>query len=446
MIPTLLIVDDEAVAREGLSMALEDQGYSLVQAETAPAALSILESETVDLILTDLRMPGMDGLELLSAVQERQPHVPVIVITGFATVDTAISAMKHGAFDYLTKPYNIDKVRLTVKRALTQQQLRQENLALRQELARLRGSGEILGKSRAMKAVLELVAQVAPSRSSVLITGESGTGKELVARALHRMGPRSSSSFVSLNCGALSETLLENELFGHEKGAYTDARERKAGLIESADGGTIFLDEIAEVSAAMQAKLLRVLQEREILRIGGTRPVKVDFRLVAATNRDLDEEMDQGRFRRDLFYRLNVIRVVLPPLRERLEDIPLLAEHFREKFAKEEGKDVERVTKEALEALGSHSWPGNVRELENVVQRAIILDRDGVLGRDDLPPEVTTLSAHEVQDLPSLREQEKRYILYVLDRVGQNRTQAARVLGLDRSSLWRKLKEYDTDK
>ena len=439
---TILVVDDEAIAREGLRMTLADEGYRLLEAESAVAALNLLRTTPADLVLSDLRMPGLDGLEFLRNLRELHPDLLVVIITGFASVESAIAAMKEGAFDYLTKPYNLDAVRLTVRRALAQRRLQAENRALKEELAASRGAARILGHSPPMQQIMALVEQVAGSRSSVLITGESGTGKELVARALHYRSPRAEKAFVSLNCSSLAETLLENELFGHEKGAFTDARERKTGLFEAAAGGTIFLDEVGDIPMAMQPKLLRVLQEREVLRVGGTAPVKVDFRLVTATNRDLQAAIGEGRFRQDLFYRLNVISLAMPPLRERAEDIPELARHFLERFCRDEKKEIHGFTDEAMRLLAQYAWPGNVRQLENVVERVVILDRRGSIDAADLPPELTAGPDSELGDLVSLAEHEKRHILRVLEAVAGNRSKAARILGLDRSSLWRKLKEY----
>ncbi|MBI4867657.1 MAG: sigma-54-dependent Fis family transcriptional regulator [Candidatus Wallbacteria bacterium] len=439
---TLLLVDDEAIAREGLQMTLANEGYRLIPAATAAEALNALQSMTVDLVLTDLKMPGIDGLELLRRCRELYPDVRVIMITGYATVESAIAALKDGAFDYLTKPYNIEAVRATVRRALSQRRLEAENRALKEELAGRRGTSRILGKSRKMQEILALVRQVAGSRSSVLVTGESGTGKELIARALHYESPRRDRRFVSLNCSSLAENLLENELFGHERGAFTDARERKAGLFESADGGTIFLDEIGDVPAAMQPKLLRVLQERELLRVGGTEPVQVDFRLVAATNRQLEAEIAAGRFRQDLFYRLNVITIAMPALRERSEDIPDLAQHFLARSCHDEGQPLKRFHPDALALLQAYAWPGNVRQLENVVERVVILDRTGTIEPALLPPEISAGPSGSAEELHSLAENERLHILRVLERCENNRSRAARILGLDRSSLWRKLKEY----
>ncbi|MBI4872053.1 MAG: sigma-54-dependent Fis family transcriptional regulator [Candidatus Riflebacteria bacterium] len=441
---TILLVDDEAIAREGLQMTFADEGYRLFTASSAVEALNLMQAQPFDLVLTDLRMPGVDGLEFLRRTRELYPETLVILITGYATIESAIAAMKEGAFDYLTKPYNLEAVRMTVRRAASQKRLQQENRALKRELADVRAPSPILGRSRRMAEILDLVEQVAGSRSSVLITGESGTGKELVARALHYSSPRAERRFVSLNCSSFAETLLENELFGHEPGAFTDAKERKPGLFETADGGTIFLDEVGDLPQSMQPKLLRVLQEREVLRLGGTQPIPVDFRLVAATNRDLEAAVTAGRFRQDLFYRLNVISIAMPPLRDRPEDVSELAGHFLQQFCRQERKAIRGILPAALELLERYAWPGNVRQLENVLERAVILNRSGTIGPEDLPPEVSARAAagEEVRDLVPLDEHEKRYILRVLEAVGNNRSKAARILGLDRSSLWRKLKEY----
>lgn len=439
---SILVVDDEPTAREGLELTLEAEGYQVHQAVSAPQALEFLKGSRVDLIITDLKMPGMSGLDLLAEVRRTWPELDVIIITGFASIDTAISAMKLGAFDYLTKPFNLDVVRQAVRRALEKRRLVAENLDLKRELSRIGGLDQIVGESQEMLAVFDLIRQVAPSTATVLVSGESGTGKELVARAIHYASPRASRRFLSLNCAALAENLLDNELFGHEKGAFTDAAAMKKGLFEAADGGTIFLDEIAEIGPTMQVKLLRVIQEREVMRVGGTQPVSVDFRLLTATNRNLDEEVGKGTFRQDLFYRLNVITVKVPALRERREDIPLLAHHFFDRFRAHEGKRIRCISPKALEILKNYAWPGNVRELANVVERAVILCRTEEIQPLDLPPSLSLSSVEEPSDLHSLEEHEREYILTVVSRLSGNLTRAAKVLGLDRSTLWRKLKKY----
>jgi DNA-binding NtrC family response regulator len=439
---SILVVDDEATAREGLELTLAGEGYSVRQAASGAEALELLRQSPSDLVITDLKMPGLTGLDVLSEVRKLYPDLDVIVITGFATVDSAIQSMKMGAFDYLTKPFNLDAVRQVVKRALEKRRLEHENVALKRELARLGGLDGIVGRSTPMHDVFDMVRQVAPSSATVLITGESGTGKELIARSIHYNSPRAPKRFLPLNCAALSESLLENELFGHEKGAYTDARERKEGLFEAANGTTIFLDEIGEISQAMQVRLLRVLQEREVTRVGGTAPVKVDFRLVAATNRDLEKQVASGAFRADLFYRLNVITVRLPALRDRRDDVPLLVQHFFEKFRSQEGKKVQGLSAKAMEILCNYSWPGNVRELANVIERAVILTRDNEIGQEDLPPALSRAKPDEPSDLHSLEDHERDYIQYVLSRSSGNLTRASKILGMDRTTLWRKLKKY----
>jgi len=434
--PLVLVVDDEEVAREGLRMALEET----YQVETAPdgaAALAFLEGRRADVLLTDLRMPGM---ELLQKARELDDELVVLMITGFAAIDTAVEAIRLGAADYIPKPYHLDDVRLRLARALRGRELEARNRGLRREAEARRPCGEMIGESRAMREVFALVEKVADTQASVLVTGSSGTGKELVARELHARSRRAASPFLSINCGAIPEGLAESELFGHEAGAFTGASERRAGLFEAAAGGTVFLDELGELELSVQVALLRVLQQREVVRVGARRPVRVDFRLVAATNRDLKEEVGAGRFREDLYYRVRVVEVGLPDLRDRPEDIPLLATHFLERIARREGRKVKRLSTRAMELLSAYAWPGNVRELENVLDRAAILAAGTRITPSALPQELVG-DGDDVEDLPSLAELEREHIQRVLTRVGGNRTRAAKILGLDRSSLWRKLKE-----
>ena len=440
---TVLIVDDEALAREGLELALEDEPCRVLTASSAAKALELMASEDIHLVLTDLKMPDMDGIELLKRIKEQFPDIDVVMVTGFATVDTAVQAMRLGALEYICKPFKLDDVRRTVRLALEQQRLAAENRRLREELLATKFPKHIVTESPKMATILELVSRVAPSKSNVLITGESGVGKELIARTIHCQSPRVDNRFLPFNCAARAESLLESELFGYEKGAFTGADKRKEGIFESADGGTVFLDEIGEIPLALQVKLLRVIYERELIRLGGDNTIEVDFRLIAATNRNLEKEVEEGRFREDLFYRLNVITIEVPPLRQRTEDILPLAKQFLEDYAREEAKIFNGFTAEAEDLLISYGWPGNVRELQNVIERAVILTTGKRISAEDLQLKQKSGSLKNETELVSLAENEKRHILQVMEQVSGNRSRAARILGMDRSSLWRKLKSYD---
>ncbi len=439
--PRILVVDDEEVAREGLSLALE-RDYQVVAADRAESALGLLARSPFDLVVTDLRMPGMDGLQLLERLRSEWPDLPVVMVTGFAAVDTAVEAMRRGAFDYISKPYHLDAVRITLARALEARRLEAENRRLRREAERLGARDQTLvGSSAAMAKVRALVDRVADTRASVLVTGGSGTGKELVARALHAGSRRASLPFLGVNCGAIPRDLVASELFGAEKGAFTGATERRIGLFEAAAGGTVFLDEIGELDGPIQVALLRVLQQREVVRLGSSTPIPVDFRLVAATHRNLKDGLETGAFRPDLYYRIRVVEIELPDLRERPEDIPELAAHFLVRIAARDGRRAHELSTRALELLAAYPWPGNVRELENVIERAVILANGPRITPAALPEEIAS-GDENPEALPSLAERERAWIEEVLRRVGGNRTKAARILGLDRSSLWRKLKEY----
>ncbi|HTM45047.1 MAG TPA: sigma-54 dependent transcriptional regulator, partial [Polyangiaceae bacterium] len=380
----VLVVDDEANARAGLAELLRDDGYTVETAADGFKALPKLEEFAPDLLLTDLRMPGMDGIELMRKAKELDPDSEVIVMTAYGAVDTAVSAMRQGASDYLTKPINVEELTLVIERVLERRRLRKEAGQLRESLSAQRRINSIVGSSKAMQQVFDTVMLVAPSRASVLITGESGTGKELIAAAIHQHSPRAARPFVKLHCAALAETLLESELFGHEKGSFTGAAGRRDGRFQQADGGTLFLDEIGEISPAIQIKLLRFLQEREFERVGGNNTIKVDVRIIAATNRDLAQLVREGKFREDLYYRLNVVSVEVPKLSARPSDIPLLAMHFLRRFASENAKEVTGFSDEALELLARYSWPGNVRELENTVERAVVVCRGKEIQSSDL--------------------------------------------------------------
>jgi DNA-binding NtrC family response regulator len=443
----VLVVEDDRVARELLVEILNRDGHEVDAVANGEAAIARAGAGH-DLVISDVKLgDGPSGMEVLAAFQERAPQTPVILITAFGDVAGAMEAIQRGAYDYVSKPFNVEELALTVGRALERRRLLEENRALRQSLGRDRGSLEdIVGRSPAMLEVYKLVARVAPSMSTVLVVGESGTGKELVARAIHTHSPRARAPFVAVNCSALTESLLESELFGHERGAFTGAVALKRGLFEEASGGTLFLDEIADVGPKMQAQLLRVLQEGEIRRVGGSEPVPVDVRIVAATNRDLDTEVKEGRFREDLYFRINVVTVRLPPLRERPGDIGLLVEHFLAKYASRERRSEAGIAPAAATALARYGWPGNVRELENTIERALALSKDGFILPSDLPKELASLTESQatppaglIDDRPTLAELERRYIELVLRETGGNKKRAAEILGIDRRTLYRTL-------
>ncbi|MCO5045022.1 MAG: sigma-54 dependent transcriptional regulator [Kiritimatiellae bacterium] len=441
--PLVLIVDDEKNSREGLARALQ-RSYDVRLAENGPRALEILANEPVDVMLSDVRMPGMDGLTLLQRAIARSPAPVCIMLTAYGSIELAVEAMRRGAYDFMTKPINLDRLELVLKRALESRALEVENRALREQLDARFGLENIVGQSPALQEVFDTIRQVAQSRATVLIQGESGTGKELVAQALHRLSPRSKGPFIAVHCAALSETLLESELFGHERGAFTGATERRRGRFELADGGTLFLDEIGEIDSSLQVKILRVLEERRFERVGGQETIDVDVRLVAATNRDLKKKVEEGTFREDLFYRLDVVAIRLPPLRERVGDLPLLVDHFISVFAEENGKKIVGITPEAMQALGGYEWPGNVRELRNMVERMVVLARGEKLTLRDVPLHVRG----ELDAAParggalSLEANEKQMIVRALKASGGNVTKAAAELGISRRTLHRKLNEY----
>jgi two-component system response regulator HydG len=440
----VLVVDDDAAIREALSRTLEKFGYEVVLAEDGQAGLDRLREGRVHILLADLQMPKVSGQELLRAAKTLAPEVEVIVITGHGTVEDAVEAMKEGAYDFITKPFKRVQLEQTIRRAAEKQALALQNRRLQARLDELQGGGRIIGTSPAMVRTLELVGQVAPSTATVLIQGESGTGKELIAGAIHHGSLRCDRSLIKVSCAALPETLLESELFGYEKGAFTGAVARKEGRFELADGGTLFLDEIGELTPAMQAKLLRVLQEGEFERLGGTHTIKVDVRLVAATNADLATLVREKRFREDLFYRLNVIRIPLPPLRERQEDISLLAHHFLRRFAAKNAKVIAGFTEEALDVLQTYAWPGNVRELENVVERAVVLTRSSLITPADLPETLTgseLAARHLVISIGTpLEEVEDRLIEETLRYTKGDKTIAAKLLGIATRTIYRRVK------
>ncbi len=436
----ILIVDDEFSVRDSLYHWFRKDGFQVQSAENAAAALKVLQDQRFDVILLDIKMPGMDGMELQQHIQQIDPRAAVIMITAFASVDTAVRALKQGAFDYVTKPIDPDELSHLVLRALEQLRLREENTQLRETIDGLVAVDEIVGDSPPMRKVLELVEHVAKTDATVLILGESGTGKEVIARAIHANSRRRYFPVVAVNCGALPESLLESELFGHEKGAFTGAQFRRKGKIEMADGGTLFLDEVGAINTKMQVDLLRVLETKEVTRIGGGRPIKVDFRVVCATNEDLEAAVREGRFREDFYYRINVFTIDLPPLRARRGDIPALANHFMHRFAAQMDKRITQISPEALELLNAYDWPGNVRELSNAIERAMVVGTPPAIRPEDLPLRKPIRS--DVPSDQSLAEMEKRHIAAVLERAGGNVTQAAEILKVDRVTVYNKIKKY----
>ena len=451
--PGILVVDDDAGHRTTLRTVLKSWNYSISQAENGRAAVDMAKTTPFDLILTDVRMAIMDGIDALVEIKAYNPAIPIIIMTAYSSVDSAVEAMKAGAYDYLTKPLDFDELKLTIERALEHTRLRDENKSLKDQLRTLSDTKQIVATSPEMKSLLEMVAAIAPSEATVLVTGPSGTGKELIARAIHSNSSRSSGQLVTVNCAALTETLLESELFGHEKGAFTGADRRREGRFVQADKGSLFLDEVGEMSMAMQAKLLRVLQDGEIQRVGGETPVSVDVRIIAATNKDLSQMVAQGGFREDLFYRLNVVNIHVPPLCERTDDIPALAQHFVNLYAEKNRKKIKGFTPQAMDRLLKHAWPGNVRELENMVERAVILSPGEYITEKDLPlnisrtdepaPQATAPDNAGTGDAgSSLDEIEKSAIVRSLEKAGGNKSEAARLLGITRRTLYNKLDKY----
>ena len=445
--PTILVAEDEALLRRILTGLFEEAGYRVVAASTGREALECFAETPPDLVVTDIRMPEVDGLELLERLKAIDPDVLVIIMTAFSSVESAVAALRAGAHDYIVKPFVNDDVLQSVRNALRQKELFLENRSLRCELDRSRSYSAIIGVSDAVQTMLGLIGKVAATNASILITGESGTGKELVARAVHFQSQRAKGPFVAVNCGALNENLLEAELFGHEKGAFTGATHAREGLLKAADGGTIFLDEIADMPQSLQVKLLRALQEREVLPVGGRAVVPFDARVVTASNRDLEDEVAAGRFREDLFYRLSVIPVRVPPLRDRSGDIALLARHFAARFGADMGIAEIRFEPDALEALGRYGWPGNIRELMNAIERAVALG-GAVVALEHLPERVLVATGSSAvtgsESRSSLEDVERRHVLATLERYGGNKAQAAESLGIDLSTLYRKLRRYET--
>ena len=444
----ILVVDDDAETLELLREILGEEGYRVVTSSSGEEALEVGKQELFDVIISDMRLgTSLDGLDVLRTYKTIQPESEVILITAFGSMETAIEAVKAGAFDYISKPFKIDEVLLQVSRALGNRKLVRENRNLKRQLECQGQLSSLVGRSPKMLEVYKKIAVVADSRSTVLICGESGTGKELVARAIHCNGPRAAERFYAVNCGGLAESLLETELFGHVRGSFTGAIENKRGIFEEASGGTVFLDEVSEMSPALQVKVLRTLEEQEVRRIGSNQVIKVDVRIIAASNRNLAGLVEEGKFRQDLYYRLRVIEIDLPPLRERLEDIPLLVAHFLKKFGGERGKEFS-ISPYALSALMSYEWPGNVRELENALESAAALTRTGFISPENLPPKLCGESREEHRlegfyvELPSLEEMEKRYLTHVLKVTGGNKARTASILGITRRTLYRKIEEY----
>lgn len=455
----ILVVDDELSIREFFEILLRKEGYEAVLAESGELALQSLEKESFDLVISDIAMPDVNGIEVLRRARRLNPEAMVIMITAYASAETAIEAMKEGAYDYLPKPFKVDEIRLTIQKALEASRLRRENEALRRELQEKYGFSQLLGRSPAMRRICELIVKVSDSRASVILSGESGTGKELVARAIHYNGPRGKKPFVSLNCGAIPENLMESELFGHVRGAFTGAVDNKKGLFEMAEGGTFFLDEVGELPPALQVKLLRVLQEKSFRRVGGVTDIQVDARVIAASNRDLEKEVALGRFRQDLFFRLNVVRLHLPPLRERREDIPILAAHFLQKYAAESGRAIVAFSPEAMRCLEAYFYPGNVRELENAVESAVAVEGGTQISLASLPLKLqqaagaTAGPALEAADFPDegvelekmIDRLEQAYLKKALALSGGKKQEAAKRLGLTFRSLRYRLRKHHLD-
>jgi len=442
---SILVIDDEKNIREGLQAALEMEGYNVYLAKDGEEGLKFVEKGIVDLIITDLRMPGMSGEEVLARVKGETPGIPVIVLTGHGTIDNAVEAMRNGAYDFLSKPLNIDKLALIVKRALAGRELEIRHNLLTEELNLKNSFESIIGKSAEMQKIFHIVRKAATSKASVLITGESGTGKELIANALHNLSNRKENPFIKVHCAALSESLLESELFGHEKGAFTGAIARKRGRFELANNGTIFLDEIGEIDQNVQIKILRVLQDKKFERVGGEETLEVDVRVIAATNRDLEKEIAEHRFREDLFYRLNVVHIQVPPLRERKDDIPLLLTSFLNEFAKENKKNITGFDSRAKAALYKYDWPGNIRQLRNCVESAVVMCSSSEITLEDLPPNISGSDDSNMISIPCgipLDEAEKILIQQNLAANKGNKTKTAEVLGIGRKTLHRKLEEY----
>jgi DNA-binding NtrC family response regulator len=443
----ILIVEDELIARENLDHVLRKEGNDTVAVESGQLAFQELEKGEFDLVMTDLRMQQVDGLQVLERTKELYPDTEVIMITGYATVTSAVEAMQKGAYHYLSKPYKIEEVRILVRKALEKRWLTQEVVDLKRQVRSQKGIPLLIGKTPQIEALKSTIQQIAPTDATVLILGETGTGKELVAKAIHHLSLRAEKRFLAINCGAFSEELLANELFGHEREAFTGARGVKKGLLESAPGGSILLDEIGDMPLSMQVKLLRVLQEKSLIRVGGTTEIPVDIRVLAATNKDLKGQVEGGAFRQDLFYRINVVTLYVPTLAERRDDIPLLCRHFLQKFAAAQGKEIDRISDDVMDLLMDYEFPGNIRELENIMERAVTLAAGPAIEVSHLPKDFQQpgflVQRRPKKEFMTLEENEQEYITYVLKQMNGNKTKAAEVLGIDRVSLWRKLKRLE---
>jgi len=449
---TILIVDDEKNIREGLGRSLEMDGYTILLAEDGKQAWSLISSENVDLVMSDLKMPGMDGEELLKRISSSYPTIPVIILTGHGTIETAVNAMRNGAFDFITKPVNLGYLTQLVNRALSNRELVLKHRQLQEEVERLKRrqkAGSLIGKSSHMQKILQMIDQVAATRASVLITGESGVGKELVADAIHELSNRREKPYIKVHCAALTESLLESELFGHERGAFTGAVAMKRGRFELAHTGSLFLDEIGEISQQVQIKILRVLQDKKFERVGGEKTQEVDVRIISATNRDLKSEIEEGRFREDLFYRLNVVNIHVPPLRERKDDIPLLVSAFLKEFSEENQKEIEGIDSKANLVLYNYNWPGNIRELRNCIESAVVMAKAPIITSDDLPPTVNSGSDSDYIKIDigsSLADAERDMIQATLLHENGNKSKTADVLGIGRKTLHRKIQEYKLER
>jgi DNA-binding NtrC family response regulator len=436
----ILIVDDEMIIRESLQAWLERDDHEVQSVSSAEQALDLISKQRFDLVFLDIKLEGMSGLEALKQIRELDPDASVVMITAYGSISTAVEAMKEGAQDYLLKPFEPEELGVLIERIMQDKARARENLYLQEEKKDRTRFESLIGQSAAMQEVFDFIQKIAPVETTVLVTGETGTGKELAARAIHTHSNRASGPFVAVNCGALPEHLMESELFGHQKGAFTDAKETRKGRLELAYGGTLFLDEIGEISSRMQIDLLRVLEERVFYRVGGTQPIEANFRVVVATNKDLEKEIQEGRFREDLYYRLKVVTLQMPPLRSRKEDIPLLAEHFRQRFVKETNKEIDYVSRKALDEMMLYDWPGNVRELENAIERAVVVGQSRYIQPEDLP----IFKAQEKEACKeSLQEVEKEHIKATLKKQDWNISRSAKILGIDRSTLYQKIRRYN---